>query len=1094
MSQLKIYRASAGSGKTFTLTKEFIFLLFKNPLNYIHTLAVTFTNKATGEMKSRILEKLYQISVNKTNDYVSDLCEEFALTEKQVRQRAHILLSYLLHDFSKFSISTIDSFFQKIIRSFAREAGLESGFKIELNTPKILQKAIDHLLMKVDLPENKHLKEWLVQFAEQKLTQGKNWNLSSDLNKLGSEIFNELFQLESRDILLTISNKEKMQQYLNDLKSIITTFELTIKKIGEDGSVAIQKSGLQYDDFTGKSRTPVKYFEKLKTLDKLTPTASLLKLIDEPKKWERKDNSSKKNDQIAEIYPLLNMLLKKAISYIDKNYETYLSAKVVTQNYYALGIIADIALEVQNICREENIFLIADSSHFLNKIIDQNETPFIYEKIGTRYNNYMIDEFQDTSKLQWLNFKPLVDNSLSEDETCLIVGDVKQSIYRWRNSDWNLLDNQITKDFVQHGNLQKTLDQNWRSLGNIIQFNNSIFHSGAKAIQADFNNLLAEHINDKDIQNAFKHKISHAYQDVFQQIPNSENKSKGHIHLKFITSEEGGSYTEKMLSQMVDKIESLINHGYSYSDICILVRKKGEGEILANALLSGSYSPNEKIIPVISNESLFLSGSTAVNFMMTQIKYLQNPNNHILKAEIILHKQLLEKSITELEIEIGNLFEYNAQKSFVKQEYKWIDELNTKRQKPLLELVEYLAFQLPENIKQQQGIFIQAFINCTNQFIKENYPDLTAFIEWWEEKGKSEAVAVPDDQDAVKIMTIHKSKGLEFKVVLLPFCNWKLDAEINNNTIWCRPSKAPFDTIKLLPITYSSKLKDTIFKEDYFQERLYQYVDSLNMLYVAFTRSCEALITYGPSPSKSNKNGLKNVSDLLFFCLENAHLVPEGDYLNLNDGWNFEDQSFEYGELPVQGSGNTIKSEIKSEILQPFSNTILNDETIAIKTDSSEYFNTEDIENKVNYGKIMHEAFEYIITKDDVEPALTRMVFEGKISELDKVGLINSISELITQPNTKEWFNAKFSIKTENTILTANGSYRPDRVIFMVNQVHIVDYKFGEHEEKKYESQIIRYIQQLKSMGYSNIKGFIWYVTLNKIVTISPEALQGKLF
>jgi ATP-dependent exoDNAse (exonuclease V) beta subunit len=1094
MSQLKIYRASAGSGKTYTLTKEFIFLLFKNPLNYIHTLAVTFTNKATGEMKSRILEKLYQISINQTNDYVDDLCNEYLLSEKQVRQRAHILLSYLLHDFSKFSVSTIDSFFQKIIRSFAREAGLESGFKIELNTPKILQKAIDHLLMKVDLPENKHLKKWLVQFAEQKLTQGKNWNLSTDLNKLGSEIFNELFQIESRDILLTISNKEKMQQYLDELKRIINKFETTIKSIGEEGSSAIQKSGLQYDDFTGKSRTPVKYFEKLKFLDKLEPTATLLKIIDEPKKWERKDNNSYANDQIAEIYPLLNMLLKKATSYIEKNYEIYLTAKVVTQNYYALGIIADIALEVQNICREENIFLIADSSHFLNKIIDQNETPFIYEKIGTRYNNFMIDEFQDTSKLQWLNFKPLVSNSLSEDETSLIVGDVKQSIYRWRNSDWNLLDHQITSDFTQYGNQQKTLNQNWRSLGNIIQFNNSIFLSGSKTIQADFNNLLAEHIKDKDKQNIYKNKISHAYQDIFQEIPSPENKSNGLIHLKFINKDEEGSYSDKMLQQMVGKIEFLINHGYSYSDICILVRKKGEGEILANALLSGAYSHDERNIPVISNESLFLSGSTAVNFMMSQIKYLQNPNNNILKAEIVLNKQLLEEGKVESKTEIGHYFKYSDETLFLKQDYQWIDELITKRQKPLLELVEYLAFLLPEKLKKEQGIFIQAFINCTNQFIKESYPDLTAFIDWWEDKGKTEAVAVPDDQNAVKIMTIHKSKGLEFKVVLLPFCNWKLDTEINNNTIWCRPTQQPFDTIKLLPITYSSKLKDTIFKEDYFQERLYQYVDSLNMLYVAFTRSCEALIAYGPSPSKTNKNGLKNVSDLLFHCLENSHLVPDGDNLILNNGWNSEDQVFEYGELPLQNPNKTAKNEIKSEILQPFSNSILKDDTIAIKVESNDYFNIDNIKNKINYGKIMHEAFENIITKDDIAPAVTRMVFEGKISEIEKNNLINTISELISQPNTKEWFNPKFSIKTENTILTTNGRYRPDRVIFLDNQVHIVDYKFGEHEEKKYESQISRYIQQLNSMGYSNIKGFIWYVTLNKIVNISSEYFQGKLF
>ncbi|GAF02369.1 UvrD-helicase domain-containing protein [Saccharicrinis fermentans] len=594
MSKLKIYKASAGSGKTFTLTKEFLFLLYKSPTNYIHTLAVTFTNKATAEMKSRILEKLFEISTNKTDDYVSDLMKEFKLEDQEIRQKAQVILSYLLHDFSNFSVSTIDSFFQKIIRSFAREAGLESGFKIELNTPKILQKAIDHLLMKVDLPEYSHLKDWLVQFAEQKLNQGKSWNLSNDLHKLGSEIFNELFQLESRAIFDVISQKGKMQDYLNNIQAIVHQFESEIKSIGEQGSAAIIKSGLKYDLFTGKSRTPLKYFERLKNVEKPEPGASVLKLIDASEKWGRKDNTPAINQQISEVYPLLNMLLKKAIDYIEREYENYTTAKVISQNYFALGIIADIANEVRAICRDENIFLIADSSHFLNKIIDQNDTPFIYEKIGTRYQNFMIDEFQDTSKLQWLNFKPLVDNSLSSDDTSLIVGDVKQSIYRWRNSDWNLLASKVEHDFIQHGSEALTLNKNWRSLSNIISFNNSLFVSGAKYIQNDFNQQFSGLLKGEDTIAEFSSKISHAYADVFQELPANKDLNKGHVKAMFFDRDKEKSYDERMLFEMVKNIENLVDKGYNYHDFCILVRKKGEGETIANALLSGAYSIQAK--------------------------------------------------------------------------------------------------------------------------------------------------------------------------------------------------------------------------------------------------------------------------------------------------------------------------------------------------------------------------------------------------------------------------------------------------------------------------------------------------------------------
>ncbi len=1093
MSQLKIYKASAGSGKTFTLTKEFLFLLYENPTNYIHTLAVTFTNKATGEMKSRILEKLFEISTNKTNDYVDDLMTKFELTNTQVRKRAKILLSYLLHDFSNFSVSTIDSFFQKIIRSFAREAGLESGFKIELNTPKILQKAVDHLLMKVDLPHNIHLKEWLVQFAEQKLNQGKSWNLSSDLNKLGSEIFNELFQLESRDIFKTISDKDQMQNYLNNIQAIIKNFESKITAIGEEGSSAIIKSGLTYDLFTGKSRTPVKYFEKLKSVDKLEPGSTLLKLIDEPEKWGRKDNPVAVNQQIAEIYPLLNMLIKKAIDLVKREFENYSTAKVISQNYFALGIIADIANEVQAICRDENIFLIADSSYFLNKIIDQNDTPFIYEKIGTRFQNFMIDEFQDTSKLQWLNFRPLVDNSLANNDTSLIVGDVKQSIYRWRNSDWNLLANKVEYDFIQHGSEALTLNKNWRSFSNIISFNNSLFVSSAKYIQNDFNHSFCNFIKDEEVAAEFTTKISQAYADVYQEIPENKTLDQGHIKALFLKPDKENSYDERMLTNVVSNIEELVEKGYKYSDFCILVRKKGEGKTIANALLSGSHSEIGNVIPVISNESLFLSGSSAINFMMAQIKYLQSPNNLILKADMVLNRQLLELEESDSQLEIGDYFNYDADAGFAKQEYEWINQLLTQRQKPLLELVEWLAHNLPEKIKENQGIFIQAFINCTNQFIRDHFPDLTAFIDWWEDKGNSEAVAVPDDQDAIKIMTIHKSKGLEFKVVIVPFCNWKLDSEIKSNIIWCRPDTSPFNDIKLLPVTYTSKLQNTIFKEEYFQERLYQYVDSLNMLYVALTRCCEVLLTYGNTPSKNSKGELKSVSDLMYFSITNHQFSDDGGFIDLAGSWDAENGLFSYGEIPVQIEQPSHKNEIISEALKPFSNKLLSDDHIAIKTESEDYFSMEGAQSKVNYGKIMHEAFEYIQTADDIDNALIRILFEGKITEEEKERLKSQIKVLISKPETENWFHPTNKVRAENSILTKKGTYRPDRVVFIKDEVHIIDYKFGDKVEQKNENQVLQYVRQVKNMGHKNVKGFIWYVSLNKIIHVN-EIEQGSLF
>ncbi len=1095
MSQLKIYRASAGSGKTYTLTKEFLFLLFDDPYQYKQTLAVTFTNKATGEMKSRILEKLFEISVAKTDDYVDELQQHFKIAESEVRKRAEVLLSYLLHDFSNFSVSTIDSFFQKIIRSFAREAGLESGFKIELNATKILQKAIDHLLMKIDLPENIYLKNWLVQFAEQKLSQGKSWNLSNDLNKLGNEIFNELFQLESRDILISISNKDKMQAYIKDMHSLIHTFEEQIKKIGDEGSRIIREAGLMYEDFTGKSRSPLKFFEKLKKIENIDVHTSVTKLFDNPEKWGRKDNPPATNEAIEGIFPILNKLLKEVINYIQVNFEPYNTAKTISQNHFALGIIADIATEAQQICRDENIFLIADSSLFLNRIIDENDAPFIYEKIGNKYLNFMIDEFQDTSKLQWFNFKPLLGNSLSSDKVSLIVGDVKQSIYRWRNSDWNLLNQQISEDFVQFGSNNQTLDKNWRSNSLVIKFNNTVFKSSAIYLQSEFNNLISTHEIDPDVKQDFEHKIIQAYSDVHQEIPESNQEEKGYIKCKFYEPEEDISYNNQMLTDLVENIESTISQGYHYNDLCILVRKKGEGEIVANALLSGNYHANQKKIPVVSNESLFLSGSTALNFIISQIKFLQNPDNLILKAEMILLKNLFSSQSTDIQTEIGQFFHTDKQQPLYNYDAEWITELKSKKQKPLLELIEFLAHTLPKEVKKEQGIFIQAFINSTNQFIKDQYPDISAFIDWWDEKGKTEAISIPDEQDAIKIMTIHKSKGLEFKAVFIPFCNWKLDTEIKSNIIWCKPNSKPFDQVPLLPVTYTSRLMKTIFKEDYFQERLYQFVDSINMLYVAFTRACEVLFTYSATPSKSSKNGIKSVSDLMHFCFSNHQLFDaEQSFIDMGTHWDAEQNIFECGDFSKLQPKHKKDQNIESHQLKTFENQLLKKDSIAIKSDSSAYFSEDLSKSKINYGTIMHEAFENILKPEDIDVALNKMEFEGKIMENEKDTIAQKIKQYISKPEVTKWFNSDNLIRTENTILTPYGAYRPDRVLYLNDTIEVIDYKFGDKPEKKYEKQILQYIRLIKSIENKSVKGYIWYVTLDEIVQVSPETIQGSIF
>jgi len=1091
MSELKIYKASAGSGKTYTLTKEYLFLLYAEPSNYRQTLAVTFTNKATAEMKHRILEKLFQIASNKSNDYVDDLCSTFKLSETDVRKRARIYLSHLLHDFSNFSVSTIDSFFQRIIRSFAREAGLDSSFKIELNTNKILQKAIDHLLMKVDLPENKKLKEWLILFAEQKLNLGKHWSLKTDLNKLGAELFNEIVQFNNQSIHNLYDDSDTLANYLKSINAIIKDFEDKIKTIGNESCDAIKKIGLEFEDFYYKGAGTSKYFDKLRNLTDITPDKNkrVLTLIDEPTKWGRKDNSAQTASQIDEIYPLLNKNLKQALHIIEQDHEKYITALLIKQNYFALGIINQISEEIKQICRDESLFLIADASNFLNKIIDQNDTPFIYEKIGTHINNYMIDEFQDTSKLQWNNFKPLIEHSLSTANKSLIVGDVKQSIYRWRNSDWNLLNSEIMHDFNYNLN---TLDYNYRSAANVIKFNNTIFSHGVIFLQNAFNTVFENKLNTEEpYADDLKQKIINAYSSVHQHIGASNLDSGGNVQVNFIAKKEEENYTEQMLPRLTEAIFNAKENGFDYKDICILVRKKGEGEIVTKSLLSGEYAPNGEPIPVISNESLFLSSSNAIRFIVAQVKYLQNTDNKIIRSEIILLKNLLFNDSNELQQEIGQFLNDSDDQD------SWIDTLLTQKQKPLLELVEYLVNQLPTAVKTEQGSFLQAFINCTNQFIADAYPNISAFIEWWDDKGISESVAIPEEQDAIKVMTIHKSKGLEFEVVLLPFCNWPLDAEIKSGTIWCAPKTEPFNNIKLLPLNYTSKLQDSIFKQEYFTELLYQYVDSINMLYVAFTRACKSLITFSNKPTDTAfKKGLNSIADLLYFTINNSSALhtEDDEKVALNEYFDTESIAFNYGELKMQASSHHTESEITTQKLEPFNNRLLEDGEISIKRNGDQYFNTDGTTSKVDYGKIMHSAFEYIQTKEDISFALDKLVFEGKINHTEKQNLTVEIENLLNKAEVSEWFNGANEIKNEVDILAKNSTARPDRVVIAKDKTYVIDYKFGELEDASHTKQVLFYIQQLNKMGYKNVIGYIWYISLDKITEVKNEAIQGSLF
>ncbi|NPA36343.1 MAG: UvrD-helicase domain-containing protein [Chlorobi bacterium] len=1060
---LKIYKASAGSGKTYTLAWEFLSLLFSNPYNYKSILAVTFTNKATAEMKSRILEYLFSLTIDDNPEFLDKLCEHTGKSSNEIRKTAKLILTNILNDFSHFSISTIDSFVQKVIRSFAFEAGLPTNLYTELNYKTVLSEAVDTLLREINLEGNEELKKWMLNQAFIKLQEGKDWKTSRDLNELGEELFKEQLQGISSEMAEKTGSIEFMNEYVKTLQNLKKTFESETTILAQAIQSKLKEYNITKDDLAGKSRSPlINIFKLIDCKDfKATTVQTLIKNLFKINSVDDVINKTIKADrkQIVEecYFNGLEEAIERLKRYLlEKSTEYYTSLEVLSR-IRSLAVLTNISEKITRISHDKNIFLLANANILLKNIIDENDTPFIYEKTGTRYNNFMIDEFQDTSNLQWNNFKPLISNGLSEGKSSLIVGDVKQSIYRWRNSEWKLLDSKVELEFPGYSKI-KRLEYNYRSLEKVILFNNFIFKSASKLLQKHFNDTIEEDSQEQSMETT----IINAYSDTEQKIPSHKKNSGGYTEMTFIETSKDKEFEDAALPLLIDKINKLKNSGYEYRDICILVREKKEGRKVSEYLMSG-----ENPLPVISDESLFLESSPAVDMVINQLKFIQNPSNEVLKAYIKLYNKILSdsnnyinsKSIS-FDILSGNEF---------RKEDKLPEHIESLKGKPLFELMESLIRQLPEWLQYNQAPYLKELLNKVQDFITTKSVNVSDFLEWWEDKGKTTSITTPEGQNAVKIMTIHKSKGLEFKAVIVPFCHWDLDTTKNNTLLWCKPDTAPFNLLEIVPVRYGSGLTRTIFAKDFYRERLLQFIDNLNILYVAFTRAREALITI----SKVGSEKLNTVGELLYRTVTNTEgneVLPE----TVSDSvWNEETKTFTLGNPQKQ---HINKTEFTDALIKPFK-TIPFNERIKIHTDS-DALNPDILQPYRVHGKLMHLLFEKIMTKDDIEPAINSLIIEGKLPAATGSELKEKITHLLSSPPYKDWFSNKFEIRNETSILKNDGISRPDRV--MINKkdksVIVVDYKFGKLKNIKYIKQVLSYMKLLNEMGYTNIKGYLWYI------------------
>ncbi len=1085
---LKVYKASAGSGKTYNLALNYIELLFSKPDSFKNILAVTFTNKAAGEMKSRILQKLFELSQNNenANDYKSHLIQNnFARNDQDVINKSGKILNLILNNYSSFYVQTIDKFFQWVIRGFTREIGLQGAYNLELNSNKVLTEAVDLVMAGMD--DDKELRKWLIQFAEENLLEGKSWNFQADIFQLGKEVFKENYQIIQEEDSSSDEKRKRLIALRDQLRKKLTTFEDYFKTRSEKAFEIIKAEGIELSDFKYGYPVPDIFRKALENpINKLEPTATARKGMDDPEMWYKK--GSPHTDSILNCYNNgLNQLLKEIINHWDSEKEGYLTNLAIRKNIYTFGILNNISDRIQEISRENNFFLLADSAKFLKRIIADNDAPFIYEKSGNFFNNLMLDEFQDTSGFQWQNFFPLIQNSLASGNSNILVGDVKQSIYRWRNSDWKILASEIDSTFPSSTLEHIALDVNYRSLKNLVSFNNSVFfHAPAFLIK-----LLETHLEDID-DDKFKSYwidlISKVYDEPRQKLPDKKLNTEGYISHQFYSDVNNSEYNTILKEKIPLLVKQLQDRGYKAGDITILVRKASEGRDIAKILMEESGVEGEKYnFNVISNDSLFLENSSSVKFLISLLRYFNHNqdklNRSFLKHEYLLYLKAEKPDFQDFAHNIfsshGLLVE-NMKKDAELTEFA--NNYHNYRRLALFELTEELISVFNLNKNDANLAYIQSFQDLIFEYIRKESSDLNSFLNYWESTGRKSTLSVSESQDAIKILTIHKSKGLQFKVVIIPYFHWSVEpvSSFNRNTIlWSGTKNIECAEFSHIPIQYNSGLKKTIFKKEYFEELFKSFIDNVNLMYVAFTRAENELHSFSKLPKKWNE--LKSVGELIFEIFRDSPSI-KSDYpmLNMSECFDTDKLIFEYGNSEKRVSKEGQINDVNTFPLRDYPvssknrSLSLNHKNIYLsdlKEESSE---------KTGFGTQMHEIFASIITSNDVSSALRKAWLKGLISCEESTTMEKEIVIKLNKAPFSEWFSGSWVCKTEADIMDRDGNVsRPDRFMIKDDNAIVLDYKFGKNKSEKYHKQMHNYNEVLKSQNYKSIRLYIWYYSLN---------------
>ena len=1084
---LTVYKASAGSGKTFTLASEYITLVVKNPQDYRNILAVTFTNKATQEMKTRILSQLYGIahSLPDSEAYYEQVRMKTGFSEQTIRENAAKALSLLTHHYNEFRVQTIDAFFQSVLRNLARELNLTANLRVDLNDEQVEAQAVDELIN--SLEEGEEVLNWIRDYIDKNIEDDKGWNVISQIKDFGKNIFKDFYKDHKTELDNRFSDESFFNDFITDLRERRTRILNRLNEHAKQMYKKIRDANLDNPNLFNRGANGL--LSHIIKLTKGTPSNDptpqyVQSCIDSAEKWPASKCPAKERAAIIELASAsLCSDLKILNDYRIKDWREYQSCNLTLKHLSQLRLLHAISEAVDEINKDTNRFMLSNTQSLLCTLMKDSDTPFVFEKMGAYLKHIMIDEFQDTSTIQWNNFRKLLDNCMAQvDSHNLIVGDVKQSIYRWRQGDWKLLNN-IEHEFTKEQIKIEPLDTNYRSEENIIRFNNAFFKQAVLQ--------TVKELESEGIQGATE--LVEAYKEI-EQKPRKDN-GKGCVRIKLFRydSKNASDYKQIILNELIENIRQLLDQGYKQKDIAILARSK---TVIPDIV--DSFQNIDTNVSLVSDEAFRLDASLAVNVIIEALRLLTHPHDKLTESKLV---KLYQQQVIKTGKDINVLFvgENSTElKSFLPSGY--IDKFESLSRLSLIDLVDEIYSLFSLDSLEGQSAYVCTFYDTLNEYLRDHPADIDDFIEEWEDTLSSNTIQ-SDEVDGIRLITIHKSKGLEYDNVLIPFCDWELE-KTNGITIWCSgdDKEKPYGELPLIPVDYSSKMLGTVFEDDYKEEHLQNTVDNMNLLYVAFTRAGKNLFITGKKYKERTK-GKSERSHIIQYIIE--ELAKELPGAIIDDAGDNGPISFEFGTLSTceerveKGKATENPFELSPKTHKLKIETFPHPVSFRQSNKSHDFIKGEDIDPSdakryIKVGNVLHQLFSTILTEADIEPRLKELEQAGIIynDDITSRELQNKISCALSNEKVKNWFSPRWKLFNECTILDYDKEtgdvyeHRPDRVMTDGKEMIVVDFKFGKPRDE-YHEQVQRYMRLLMRMGYKQVSGYIWYVLRNEIVPTS---------